>query len=97
MHNIIGDNRNKILNTVISDKTNELKLSDSLKSFLKKSSLDDDDLTVLVDLFLHEMAFSFDSGYEKGYDRGVDDEINGNVHYALNYNHPEVKKILNKK
>lgn len=93
------DNRNKILNAIIENKDRqlELKLSDSIKSFLKKSSLDDDDLTILVELFLHELAFSFDKGYKKGYDQGVEDEINGNVFYSLNYDNPDNKKLLKKK
>ena len=86
----------KILNSKIKNGEITIEIPDSIKSFLRKSNLDNDDLTIFVNLLLREMASIYDIAFDKGYDKGVDDEFSENVRYELNYDKPEVQKILKK-
>lgn len=85
----------KILNTKIKNGDTTIEIPDSIKAFLRKQNLDNDDLTIFVNLLLREMAGIYDIAYDKGYDKGVEDEFAGNVKYKLNYDNPEVQDILN--
>ena len=86
----------KILNSKIKNGEITIEIPDSIKSFLRKTNLDNDDLTIFVNLLLREMASIYDIAFDKGYDKGVNDEFSGNVKYELNYDNPEVQKILKK-